>query len=70
MSVRTSKIILGLWLALGAFLLLRGGVGTYDGMLWTAGLAAAAWNRIDSRTKGYKLSVGSPGGASVRLDVK
>ena len=54
--MRTSKLLLFGWLALGAALLLR---GDFSGapFVWALGLAAAAWNRLDSRKRSYKVGL-------------
>lgn len=66
--MRTSKLLLFGWLALGAALLLR---GDFSGapFVWALGLAAAAWNRLDSRKRSYKVGLKtSQGEVTVEAD--
>ena len=67
-SVRTSKILLIVWLALGAGLLAFTEVGPYELGFWGSGLAVLVWNRIDSRGKAYKFSVHAPGGVGASIE--
>ena len=65
----TSKIMLGAWIVLGGVLLIKG-VGPAEGTMWACGLLATVWNRIDSRKRGYKMSLSLPGGGEARLESK
>ena len=66
----TSKILLAAWMALGIYLLIKGGLGASEAAVWTVGLAAMVWNRVDSRSRGYKISMESPSGIRLAMDVK
>ena len=55
--MKTSKIMLALWLALGAGLLAFGDFDQSKAMVWGLGLLIVAWNRLDSRRQGYTASV-------------
>jgi hypothetical protein len=65
--VKTSKLMLAVWLALGGALALRG-VGEFEAAVWALGAVITVWNRLDSRAKGYKASV-SVAGVEASVDV-
>jgi hypothetical protein len=65
--VKTSKLALAFWLALGAAILISGRADAPGGSMWALGLLVCAWNRIDSRAKGYRASV-KVGGVEASVD--
>jgi hypothetical protein len=68
MTVRTSKVLLVFWLALGAAAPFALVVTDNILVLWITGLLALIWNRVDSRARAYRMTLKAPGGASFSLD--
>jgi hypothetical protein len=65
--MKTSKILLLVWLLAGGVLLFVADVTLYVLILWLAGLVSLVWNRIDSRAKAYRFTVNGPSGVGVTL---
>jgi hypothetical protein len=69
-KLRTSKLLLLVWLLAGGFMLFAVDVTLHLLILWLSGLAALVWNRVDSRARGYRFSVTGPGGAGLSLSAR
>jgi hypothetical protein len=67
-SIRTSKVLLVGWIVVGATVLLTSDLTSNHALIYGLTLVAVVWNRIDSRTKGYRLSLSGPGGVAVKLE--
>jgi hypothetical protein len=67
--MRTSKIALLGWTALGVWLLLNGELGSEKLAIYLAVLGVLVWNRIDSRKRGYRVSLSGLGGAKMSVEV-
>jgi hypothetical protein len=66
-NLRTSKLLLLLWILAGGVLLFVADVTLYVLILWMAGLVSLMWNRIDSRARAYAFTFRGPQGVSVTL---
>jgi hypothetical protein len=67
--IRTSKLFLFLWTAMGLILLWSGRTGRNDLIIYLSVLAVLVWNRIDSRRRGYSMTLKTLGGTSLSVDV-
>jgi hypothetical protein len=66
--VRTSKLLLLVVALCGLAALMLGRLGSlHESLAFLALLAAAVWNRIDSRGKAYSFQVKGPGGSGFQV---
>jgi hypothetical protein len=66
-GVKTSKIVLAVWLAASLALLFLKDVGWPMAAVLLAGFLVLVWNRVDSRRHGYKIDVRAQGyGVSIQ----
>jgi hypothetical protein len=65
----TSKLLLIAWILFGVVLLWQVKIDSNALVLYLAVLAVLVWNRIDSRQKGYNISLKGLGGTSLSVAV-